>query len=160
MAEQRNTISIFSAVLAISAVNAECRLIRAKSGDHFECIMQNKANFRKGQMNVSIFSTKDYENRPIWRLRENKANQSQFVTNSNDGLSFLRNLSSTPIGEQKSRLFDGPGFRIKCGMTGGIKHNSLPVALFPLTSSTARDYNKIFCLMSCLERTPNERVWK
>jgi hypothetical protein len=41
-----------------------------------------------------------------------------------------------------------------------IKHNSLPVALFPLTSSTARDYNEIFCLMSCLERTPSERVWK
>jgi len=36
--------------------------------------------------------------------RKNKPNQSQF-----DGLSFLR--------KQESRLLDGSGFRIKCGMT-------------------------------------------
>jgi hypothetical protein len=42
-------------------VNEKCRLIGAKNGDHFECIMQNKANFRKGQININIFSTKDYE---------------------------------------------------------------------------------------------------
>jgi hypothetical protein len=105
MAQQKNTISIFSAVLAISAVNAKCGLIRGKSDDHFDCIMQNKPNFRKGQMNINIFTTKDYENQPIWSLRENKANQSQFLTSSNDGLSFLRNLSSTLIGEQESRPY-------------------------------------------------------
>jgi len=152
MAQQKNTISIFSAVLAISAVNAKCRLIRVKNDDHLECFMQNKANFRKGEMSVSIFIRKDYENQPIWRLRENKPNQSQNAKRSNGRLSFLR--------KQESRHFDRPGFRIKCGMTGGIKHNYLPVALFPLTSSRAGDYNDVFCLMSCLERTPSERVWK
>ena len=41
--------------------------------------LQNKANLRKGQTNINIFGTKDYENQPIWRLRQSKPNQSQFV---------------------------------------------------------------------------------
>jgi len=36
--------------------------------------MQNKPNFRKSQMNVSIFSQKDYENKSNWTLGENKPN--------------------------------------------------------------------------------------
>ena len=143
-----------------SVVNEKCRLIRAKNNDHFECIMQNKANLRKGQMSVSPYNTKVYENVCICRLPKNKPNQSQFLESPNDGLSFLPPIRVRDKLQQESRLFDGPGFRIKCGMTGGIKHNYLPMALFPLTSSTARDYNEVFCLMSCLERTPNERVWK
>jgi len=42
--------------------------------------MQNKANFRNGKMNTTIFITKDYENEIVFRLRENKAKQSQFQT--------------------------------------------------------------------------------
>ncbi len=44
-----------------------------------ECFMQNKPNFRKSQMNVSIFSQKDYENISDWTLGENKPNQTQFL---------------------------------------------------------------------------------
>ncbi len=40
--------------------------------------MQNKPNFRKSQMNVSIFSQKDYENIPPIRKCQNKPNQTQF----------------------------------------------------------------------------------
>ncbi len=40
--------------------------------------MQNKANFRKAKMNVNFYSTKDYENERLSRLRENKPNQTQF----------------------------------------------------------------------------------
>jgi len=40
-------------------------------------IMQNKANFQKAQMNVSIYLHEDYENSPALRFRENKAKQSQ-----------------------------------------------------------------------------------
>ena len=36
--------------------------------------MQNKPNFRKSQMNVNVFSTKAYENKPDWTLGENKPN--------------------------------------------------------------------------------------
>ena len=36
--------------------------------------MQNKANFQKSQMNVSIFSKKAYENIANWTLGENKPN--------------------------------------------------------------------------------------
>jgi len=79
MAQQRNTISIFSALFDIFAVNAEYRLFRGEDNDHFECIMQNKANFRKDQMNINIFIRKDYENQSILRLFQNKPKQSQFV---------------------------------------------------------------------------------
>jgi len=41
-------------------------------------IMQNKANFRKAQMNVNFTLQKDYENKPACRVQKNKANQSQF----------------------------------------------------------------------------------
>jgi len=107
MVQQRNTISIFSAVLAISAVNAKCRLIRAKSGDHFECIMQNKANFRKGQMSVSIFIRKDYENQLIWRLRENKPNQTQFVffTAENAEYAEKKNICVSDCAIEKCALY-------------------------------------------------------
>ncbi len=40
--------------------------------------MQNKPNFQKSQMNVSIFSQKVYENISDWTLGENKPNQTQF----------------------------------------------------------------------------------
>jgi len=40
--------------------------------------MQNKPNFRKSQMNVSIFSQMDYENKYNWTLGESKPNQTQF----------------------------------------------------------------------------------
>jgi hypothetical protein len=143
MAQQRNTISIFSAVLAISAVNAECRLIRAKSVGHFECIMQNKANFRKGQMTVSPYNTKVYENICVCRVPKNKPNQSQFVFFSAENAELAELLLLKDL--------------CQCNW---IKHNYLPVALFPLTSSTAGDYNEIFCLMSYLQRTPSERVWR
>ncbi len=36
--------------------------------------MQNKPNFRKSQMNVSIFSQKDYENKSNWTLGQSKPN--------------------------------------------------------------------------------------
>jgi len=40
--------------------------------------VQNKPNFRKSQMNISIFSQKAYENFCDWTLGENKPNQTQF----------------------------------------------------------------------------------
>jgi len=43
--------------------------------------MQNKANFQKSQMNVSIFTKMDYENKSDWTPGENKPNQSQFKAN-------------------------------------------------------------------------------
>jgi len=45
--------------------------------------MQNKPNLPDAQMNVTSFYTKDYENKPPFGLRENKANtkpiQTQFA---------------------------------------------------------------------------------
>jgi hypothetical protein len=40
--------------------------------------MQNKPNFRKPKMNLSLHSTKDYENEPRLQKPKNKPNQTQF----------------------------------------------------------------------------------
>ncbi len=45
--------------------------------------MQNKANFRKSQMNVSIFSKMDYENIANWTLGENKPNSKPIKPKTN-----------------------------------------------------------------------------
>jgi len=45
--------------------------------------MQNKANFRKSQMNVNTYNTSDYENKSDWTLGENKPKQSQFPKSQN-----------------------------------------------------------------------------
>ena len=45
--------------------------------------MQNKPNFRKSQMNVSIFTQMHYENLSDWTLGENKPNSKPIQTQSN-----------------------------------------------------------------------------
>jgi len=40
--------------------------------------MQNKPNFRKSQMNVSIYLQTDYENKHNWTIGQNKPKQTQF----------------------------------------------------------------------------------
>ena len=47
--------------------------------------MQNKANFQKSQMNVSIFSKMDYENKYNWTLGENKPNSNPIKPNLPEG---------------------------------------------------------------------------
>jgi hypothetical protein len=60
-------------------VNDRSGLIRAEGDDHFECILQNKANFRKGQMDANSIIAKDYESEFSLGGYENKANQTQFA---------------------------------------------------------------------------------
>ena len=43
--------------------------------------MQNKANFQKSQMNVSIFLQMAYENKSNWTLGENKPNSNPIKAN-------------------------------------------------------------------------------
>ena len=44
--------------------------------------MQNKANFRKSQMNVTIYSQMAYENKSNWTLGENKPNSNPIKANT------------------------------------------------------------------------------
>jgi len=44
--------------------------------------------------------------------------QSQLAHSSKGGLSFLPRIPVRDKLQQESRLFDDPGFRIRCGMTG------------------------------------------
>jgi hypothetical protein len=43
--------------------------------------MQNKPNFQKSQMNVSIYNTIDYENLHNWTLGQNKPNSNPIKPN-------------------------------------------------------------------------------
>ncbi|MHC4173187.1 MAG: hypothetical protein ACYTBX_17345 [Planctomycetota bacterium] len=45
--------------------------------------MQNKANFRKSQVNVNLYITRNYENKSDWTLGENKPNTKPIQTQSN-----------------------------------------------------------------------------
>jgi hypothetical protein len=107
MAQQRNTISIFSAVLAISAAGARCGLIRGKSDDHFECIMQNKANLARPKMNASLIIAKDYENKSAFGVPENKAKQTQFVffTAENAKYAEMKNICVSDCPIEKYALY-------------------------------------------------------
>ena len=48
---------------------------------NYQGIMQNKPNFRKAKMNVSIFSTMDYENISDWTIGQNKPNSNPIKPN-------------------------------------------------------------------------------
>ncbi len=43
--------------------------------------MQNKPNFRKSQMNVKTYNTKDYENKRDWTIGQNKPNSNPIKPN-------------------------------------------------------------------------------
>jgi len=43
--------------------------------------MQNKPNFQKSQMNLSIFSKMAYENKSNWTLGQNKPNSNPIKAN-------------------------------------------------------------------------------
>ena len=45
--------------------------------------MQNKPNFRKSQMNVNIYNTKNYENKSNWTIGQNKPNSNPISSKAN-----------------------------------------------------------------------------
>jgi len=61
-----------------------CRLPSTSVEDPLQInlFMQNKPNFRKGQMNVSILSQTAYENKSNWTLGQNKPNSNPIKPNS------------------------------------------------------------------------------
>jgi len=66
--------------------------------------MQNKANFRKSQMNVSIFSQKDYERNDIFAVPENKANSNPIKANPPAPV-FTPKTNVTPEKQPQKTLF-------------------------------------------------------
>ena len=111
--------------------------------------MQNKPNFRKSQMNVSIFSKMDYENKSNWTLGENKPNsnpikpnQTQFPKSPNEcNLTYNKGL-------QKIRWFRSPKKQTQ------FKPNLLD-AQMNATSFITKDYeNERLCRRG--ENKPNQ----
>jgi len=113
--------------------------------------MQNKPNLlavsRIPKMNITSAITVNYINElrttNYELIMKNKPNQSQFV------------FFTAEIAELAEFLL--PEDLCQCNW---IKRNYLAKVLFPLTLSTVPDYNEIFILISCFQRTPNERIWK
>ncbi len=67
--------------------------------------MQNKANFRKSQMNVNPLAIMNYEEKSNWTLGENKPKQSQFRNrrqNSEDRKQMTAKSGLTKEYEEKS----------------------------------------------------------
>jgi hypothetical protein len=50
---------------------------------NYKLFMQNEPNFRKSQMNVNLYITRDYENKHNWTLGENEPNSNPIQTQSN-----------------------------------------------------------------------------
>jgi len=78
------------------------------------CFLQNKANFRKSQMDVSLIISSDYENILHWTLGENKPNQSQLPPAQGWGLKVandinyhLRCLKNLPTNMTRTRVYAG-----------------------------------------------------
>ena len=90
----------------------------------------NKPDSPEAKISPNIYYTKGYSSETAFRRGKNKPKQTQFLRNANHCLPPF--LSST----EDTR------------------------ALFPLTSGTARDYNRLFSLISYFQRTPIERAWK
>ena len=120
-------------------------------------IMQNKANFGNAKMNITLDMTMNYKLFIPLEGQKNKAN-----SNPIKPISKPIKANSKP----KQTQFK-PNLSRRNPEQSRIKHpqiakkkNFLPIALFPLTSSTARYYNRGFSQISCSQRTPIERSWK
>ncbi len=73
--------------------------------------MQNKANFRKSQVDVNLYNTTDYEEKSDWTLGENKPNSKPNKANLKGKIKIRR--QKTEVGRQKTE-----GRRQKSGFNG------------------------------------------
>jgi hypothetical protein len=74
--------SLICPILAVSAPGGRCRAAKAEGDDHLDCIMQNKANFKIGKIDISIATIKDYDNerRTINNERYSKQTQTKPIS--------------------------------------------------------------------------------
>jgi hypothetical protein len=79
--------------------------------------MQNKANFRKSQMNIKLNMTRDYEKKLHWTLGENKPNQSQSFDLAQDRSSNYPCVFELAVYNLVVR--DGNGRNLDCPAYGG-----------------------------------------
>ncbi|HUU20110.1 MAG TPA: hypothetical protein VMW72_23365 [Sedimentisphaerales bacterium] len=95
-------------------------------------------------MNVKSYNTKDYENIANWTLGENKPKQSQLKPIS---------MHNKP----KQSQFQCTTNPNKANFRTLFPLTARPVRRKTLSSNGAGNYNGIFSLMSCFQRTPIER---
>jgi hypothetical protein len=120
---------------------------------------------RKVKLNVNRVLTRVYDKMDTWSIRKNepktnpnepkvkigKINITIYITKGYDKTGNSAPNKTNPKQTQPvvslSNLFQTVHLLID-----GMKHNYLPVALFPLTSPAARYYNGIFSQLSCFRR--------
>ena len=113
--------------------------------------MQNKPNFRKSQMNVSIFSQIAYENKFNWTLGENKPNSNPIQSQSNPTCSEL----AEPISRQnkpnqtsqKSRI--SPKFQLLKLIFGCIFFLCLRLSICPAFQTSLINSQLVYCIGYC-----------
>jgi len=137
--------------------------------------MQNEPKFRKSQMNVNRLLKKNYEKKDTWwtgkkRTETNpiskkpKMNVSSIATKNYENIcprgapknkpNSNPNKPDSPEAKISPNIYYTKGYSSETALTEDTR------ALFPLTSGTARDYNRLFSLISYFQRTPIERAWK
>jgi len=113
--------------------------------------MQNKPNFRKAKMNVSIFSTKAYKNKHNWTLSENKPKTNPIKPNFRNA-----QMSANAFSQKDYRKNDA--FAVQKN-----KPNSNPMSVKPKMSANAfsqKDYENETHLQAPKKQTqfkPNVR---
>jgi hypothetical protein len=77
--------------------------------------MQNKANFRKSQVNITSLITVDYENIANWKLGENKANTKPIKANT-------KPVKANKMPKQTQYKAKQTQFQMQKNMFGGPKN--------------------------------------
>jgi hypothetical protein len=102
---------LYSVVCLLSSVVCPLHLSRIlyKSA----LFMQNKPNFQKSQMNVSILSKMDYENKSYWTLGENKPKTNPIKPNFQKAQMIVSSLITKDYGKKDDFVvrINKPNFR-------------------------------------------------
>ena len=127
---------VATVICCLSSVFCQLPSTTVESSLQINLFMQNKPNFRKSQMNVSFFYTKDYENISDWTLGESKPNSKPIKPNFRNGQN-ERKLNFNK-GLQKKRLFSSPKNKPKTNpilsAVGGLQMN--------ISSILTKDYEE------------------
>ncbi len=143
-------ILIFAFSLTSYGINSTKDYVRKNNKN-----MQNKANFRKSQMNVNKVLTKDYEQMDTWWSGKTKPIQSQLKPIQSQFKPIKANSNPIKANKMPKQTQFKPKqtqFQTAHLLIDRMKRNYLPVALFPLTSPAPRHYNGIFSQISCFWR--------
>ena len=139
----------FSREMILSAYKAALQLSRIlyKSA----LFMQNKANFRRGQMNVKSFQTTDYDDFCRFELGKNKANSKPIKANLKRAKMNVNSLTTKDY-----RKNDDFAVQKNKPNSNPIQSQSKPISDYPCVFELA-EYNLVFRDGNVMHSMPNGR---